>query len=220
MTKEKKFAVILSGCGVYDGSEIHEAVLTLYAISKHHCTYEIFAPDIPQYHVVNHLTGAEMDETRNVLVESARIARGKIHPLRNFNAADFDALVLPGGFGAAKNLSDYAFKGSSLSVREEVTKAIKDMASQNKPIGALCIAPVILAKLFPGAELTIGQDTGTIKHLQELGAKHTNAGHGEIIIDKELRIVTTPCYMLDATIDQIGTGAENVIKAIIDNLLQ
>jgi enhancing lycopene biosynthesis protein 2 len=211
----KKFAVVLSGNGVFDGAEIHEATLTLYFIRKNGADYEIFAPDIPQHHVVNHITGDEMDETRNVLVESARIARGKIQPLSDFNPGDFDALIFPGGFGAAKNLSTFAFDGAQLTVNPDVEKALKDMAAAGKPIGALCIAPVILAKVFGDVEITIGQDPGTAGAIEQLGAKHIPKGHGEIVIDEKNKLVTTPCYMLDANIVQIGDGADNVVKALL-----
>ncbi|MBL7113928.1 MAG: isoprenoid biosynthesis glyoxalase ElbB [Bacteroidales bacterium] len=214
----KKFAVVLSGNGVFDGAEIHEATLTLYFIKKHGADYEIFAPDIPQYHVINHITGDEMNETRNVLVESARIARGKIKPLSEFNAGDFDVLIFPGGFGAAKNLSSFAFEGPQLTVNADVEKALKDMAAAGKPIGALCISPVILAKVFGDVEITIGQDPGTADAIQQLGAKHKNTGHGEIVIDEKYKLVTTPCYMLDANIVQIGDGAEKVVKALLEML--
>lgn len=209
-------AVILSGCGVYDGAEIHEATLSLYSIAKNGCTYRIFAPDIDQHHVVNHITGEEMNETRNVLIESARIARGAITPLSEFVAADFDALLLPGGFGAAKNLSDWAFKGPDSSVNQEVSDAINDMLGLNKPIGALCISPVIIAKVIGDVEVTIGQDEATAQGVEAVGAKHVNTTHGEIIIDKKHKVVTSPCYMLDASIVQIAEGADNVVKAMID----
>ena len=146
----KKFAVILAGCGVFDGAEIHEATMTLYAIAKNNCTYEIFAPNIEQFHVVNHLTGQEMPESRNVLVESARIARGNIKPLSEFIADDFDAIILPGGFGVAKNLSDFAFKGADSSVLPDLQNALVSVYEQKKPIGALCISPAIVAKVFSG----------------------------------------------------------------------
>lgn len=214
----KKFAVVLSGNGVFDGAEIHEATLTLYFIKKHGADYEIFAPDIPQYHVINHITGDEMNETRNVLVESARIARGKIKPLSEFNAGDFDVLIFPGGFGAAKNLSSFAFEGPQLTVNADVEKALKDMAAAGKPIGALCISPVILAKVFGDVEITIGQDPGTADAIQQLGAKHKNTGHGEIVIDEKYKLVTTPCYMLDANIVQIGDGAGKAVKALLEML--
>ena len=148
----KKIAVVLSGCGVYDGAEIHEAVLTLYAIAVNGAAYEIFAPDIDQHHVVNHLAGSEMNESRNVLVESARIARGNIKALSEFNGKDFDAIIFPGGFGAAKNLSTFAFDGSNCQVNSDVEAAIKEMISLGKPVGALCIAPVILARILFGCE--------------------------------------------------------------------
>jgi len=212
----KKIAVVLSGCGVFDGAEIHEATMTLYFIKKNGADYEIFAPDIPQHHVVNHITGKEMDETRNVLVESARIARGQIQPLSAFNPTDFDALIFPGGFGAAKNLSSFAFEGAQLKVNPDVEKALKDMSAAGKPIGALCISPVILARVFDNAEITIGQDPGTAGAIEQLGAKHVTTGHGEVVIDKKYKLVTTPCYMLDANIVQIGEGADNVVKALLD----
>jgi len=200
---------------VFDGAEIHEATLTLYAIARQGAVYEIFAPDIPQHHVINHITGEEMDETRNVLVESARIARGKIRALSEFSARDFDALILPGGFGAAKNLSTFAFDGAACRVNPDVEKAVKEMASMGKPIGALCISPVILARILGDVELTIGQDAGTAEAIEKMGATHTRTSHGEVVVDKKYKVVTTPCYMLDARIDQIGEGAENVVKAIL-----
>ena len=155
--QKKSIAVILSGCGNQDGSEIHEATLTLLAIHKNGAEYQCYAPDIPQHHVLNHINSKEMDEQRNVLVESARIARGKIIDLADFKAASHDALVIPGGLGAAKNLSSYAFDGSNCKVNKDVQKAILSMFTQNKPIGALCIAPIILAKILDQVLVTIGK---------------------------------------------------------------
>jgi enhancing lycopene biosynthesis protein 2 len=211
----KKFAVVLAGSGVYDGAEIHEATLSLYAISKNGGEYEIFAPNINQHHVINHMTGEEMPETRNVLIESARIARGNIKDLKEFKAEDFDALLLPGGFGVAKNLCSFAFDGPDCKVNEEVATTLKAMHAAKKPIGALCIAPALLAKVLSNVEVTIGQDAGTAEAINSLGATHTETNHGEIVFDKENKIITTPCYMLDASIAQIGEGAENVVKAIM-----
>ncbi len=216
MTAKKKFAVLLSGCGVFDGAEIHEATLTMYAIMKNGCEYEIFAPDVNQYHVVNHISGEEMNETRNVLVESARIARGNIKDLKDFNAELFDVLIFPGGFGAAKNLSSFAFDGEKMSVNEDVEKAILDMIKLKKPIGALCIAPVILAKVLSKVDLTIGQDKGTAEAIEKLGSNHIQTSHGDVVIDKKYKIATTPCYMLDATILDIAEGADNVVKALVE----
>lgn len=215
MSNKKKFAVILSGCGVFDGAELHESVMTLYSIAKNNGTYEIFAPDITQHHVVNHTTGKEMNESRNVLVEAARIARGNIKNLNGFDAGEFDAIIFPGGFGVAKNLSSFAFDGPECKIDPDVEKAIKDMAAKGKPIGALCIAPVLLAKLLESVELTIGQDEATASAIEKMGAKHKKTGHGEIVVDEKNKTVTSPCYMLDADIVQIARGAENVVKELI-----
>lgn len=214
----KKFAIILSGSGVFDGAEIHETTMTMLAIMKHGGQYQIFAPDIDQYHVINHLNGEEMNETRNVLVESARIARGEIKPLSEFNEEDFDALIMPGGFGAAKNLSDFAVKGADCSVNKDVARAIKDTVAAKKPLGALCISPVVVARVLHGVELTIGQDADTIKGLEAMGARHKKTTHGEVVVDEKYNVFTTPCYMLDANILQIWQGAENIVKAMLEKM--
>ncbi len=214
----RKFAVVLSGNGVFDGAEIHEATLSMYAIVKQGASYDVFAPDMEQHHVINHITGEEMDEKRNVLVEAARIARGAIKPLSEFDPADYDALLFPGGFGAAKNLSSFAFKGPECDVQPDVEKAIKGMHKAGKPIAALCIAPVLLAKILGEVKLTIGQDKGTAEAVQALGATHENTNHGEVLIDSENKLFTTPCYMLDANIAQIGEGAENIVRAVLKEL--
>lgn len=211
----KKFAVILSGCGVFDGAEIHEATLTLLAIAQQGASYEIFAPDIDQYHVINHLTHKEMPEKRNVLVESARIARGKIKPLSQFRASDFDAIIFPGGFGAAKNLSTVAFDGPNAKVNPDVEAAVRAMHQAGKPIGALCIAPAIIARILENVEVTIGNDPGTASTIEKMGGKHIKATHGEVVVDKKNKVFTTPCYMLDATIVQTYEGATNVVKEML-----
>jgi len=212
----KKFAIVLSGCGVFDGAEIHEATLSMLAISRKGGSYQVFAPDVDQHHVINHLNGEEMDETRNVLVESARIARGKAMDLKLFIPAEFDGLLFPGGFGAAKNLCSWAFDGAEASVLPEVEDAIKGMVEQNKPIGALCISPVILAKILGNVQLTIGDDDGTAQAMESVGATHVKATHGEVVLDSSYKVVTTPCYMLDANIDQIANGADNVVSAMLE----
>jgi len=211
-----KFAIILSGCGVFDGAEIHESTMTMLAITRNGCTYDIFAPDVRQHHVINHLNGKEMDEKRNVLIEAARIARGKIKPLTEYRAEDYDALLLPGGFGVAKNLCTYAFDGTDFSVDKIVEKVLKSTHAAGKPIGALCISPVLLAGVFEGIDVTIGKDKGTAADIEKLGAVHVEAGPGEIVVDNANRIVTTPAYMLDSNITDIYDGAENVVKAIIE----
>jgi len=214
----KKFAIILAGCGVYDGAEIHEAVMTMYAVMKNGAEYQLFAPDIAQYHVVNHLTGAEMPETRNVLVESARIARGKIKPLSGLNMRDYDAVILPGGFGVAKNLCSFAFKGENCEVHPEVTEVIREAVSLRKPIGALCISPVMLAKVLGSVEITIGDDKGTASSVEKMGAKHIKTTHGQVVVDNKHKVFTTPCYMLDANILQIAEGADNIVKAMMKEM--
>lgn len=214
----KKFAVVLSGCGVFDGAEIHEATLTMLAIMKQGATYEVFAPDIEQHHVINHISGEVMKEKRNVLIESSRIARGNIRDLKEYDPNNFDALIFPGGFGAAKNLSDFAFKGENCSIDPDVEKAILKTAGRNKPVGALCISPVILAKIFGDVELTIGKDRSTVEAIEKMGATHITTNHGEVIIDEKNNLFTTPCYMLDANIVQIADGAENIVRAMMGRM--
>ena len=213
---KKTFAVILSGCGNKDGAEIHESVMTLWAINRHGADYQCFAPNIPQHHVLNFITDQEMDENRNVLVESARIARGNIKDLVEYNADEFDALVIPGGLGVAKNLSSFAFDGPHCFVNEAVERAVRDTSDRGKPIGALCIAPAIIAKILGDVEVTIGHDPGTAEAVVQMGAKHSKTTHGEIVVDRQRKVVTTPCYMLDARVDQIGEGAENLVTAVLE----
>jgi enhancing lycopene biosynthesis protein 2 len=212
----KEIAVVLAGNGVYDGAEIHEATLTLLAIARQGAQYQCFAPDINQAHVINHLTGKEMPETRNVLVEAARIARGKIKPLSDYNAREYDAIIFPGGFGVAKNLCTFAFDGEKCTVNKDVEKAIRTTVVAEKPIGALCISPVLIAKVLVDVEVTIGKDKETASTIESFGATHVETTHGEIVYDQKYKLVTTPCYMLDATIDQIADGAENVVRKILE----
>jgi len=209
-------AVLLSGCGVFDGAEIQESVLTLLAIQRAGARYQCFAPDMDQHHVINHMTGDEMDETRNVMVEASRIARGDIKPLSQYSPADYDALILPGGFGAAKNLSSFAFDGADCSVQEDVQMAIRNSQLAEKPIGALCIAPAVLAKVLRGVTLTIGQDEDTAQAIGKMGCTHEATDHGEIIADEDAKVVTTPCYMLDANIAQIADGAQACVNKVIE----
>jgi enhancing lycopene biosynthesis protein 2 len=212
----KKFAVVLAGCGVYDGAEIHEAVLTLLAIEKAGAKYHCFAPDIPQHHVVDHLTGRETAEERNVLAEAARIARGRISPLSEFRADGFDALIFPGGFGAAKNLCNWAILGDQCTVNPDVEMVVKAMARAGKPIGAMCISPVVLARLFQDAMLTTGHDPASAGFIEKTGNRYVATGHGEVVADRERRLFTTPCYMLDATISQIAEGTEKLVNEMMN----
>lgn len=212
----KKIAVVLSGSGVYDGSEIHEATLTLLAIVRNGAQYQCFAPDVEQAHVINHLTGQVMPEKRNVLVEAARIARGNILPLSEYDAEAYAAIIFPGGFGAAKNLSTFAFDGADCKINPEVEKAVRETLRADKPIGALCISPVLLVKILGGVEVTIGQDNATIDAIEQMGGSHKSTTHGGIVVDYKYKVVTSPCYMLDATINQIADGAENVVRKILE----
>ncbi len=214
----KRFAVVLSGCGVFDGAEIHEATLSMYAIKKQGAEYEIFAPDVEHHHVINHITGDEMPDKRNVLIESARIARGEIKALHEFRAENFDAILFPGGFGAAKNLSSFAFEGADCKVNKDVENALQSMHKAGKPIAALCISPVLVAKILGDVDLTIGQDADTATAVEKMGATHKKTQHAEVIIDAENNVYTTPCYMLDANILQIGEGAENIVRAVLKSL--
>ncbi|MCX8084115.1 MAG: isoprenoid biosynthesis glyoxalase ElbB [Calditerrivibrio sp.] len=218
-----KVAVVLSGCGVYDGSEIHEAVLTMYFLDKYGAELVMAAPDIPQYHVVNHLTGEEAKgEKRNVLVESARIARGKIIDLKNLNISDVDAVVFPGGFGAAKNLTTFAFEGSNCSINPEVKRVVQEAVKAKKPVAAVCIAPVLLAKALTDVKidpkLTIGNDEGVASAIGQLGGKHINCPVKEAVVDKENKIVTTPAYMLGKSISEIAEGIEDMVKKLFELL--
>ncbi|MEG2666648.1 MAG: isoprenoid biosynthesis glyoxalase ElbB, partial [Bacteroidales bacterium] len=196
--------------------EIGEALMTLLAIDQLGANYVLFAPDKEQYHVVNHLTGQPTKEKRNVLVESARIARGKIQSLDKYDAADFDGIVIPGGFGAAKNLSTYALDGVDLRVDEQVSKAIQDTYALQKPIAAMCIAPIILAKLLHGIEITLGNDKEIAQELSAMGACPKNISSMEVVVDKAHSIYTTPCYMLpNVGLADIAIACHKLISSIL-----
>jgi enhancing lycopene biosynthesis protein 2 len=217
---KKKVGVILSGCGVYDGAEIHEATLTLYFLDRAGAEYVCMAPDRSQLHVVDHTKQAPAaGQTRNVLVESARIARGSIRDVAKVKVEELDAVILPGGFGAAKNLSTFAVDGADCTVDVGVGNLLRAMHRAKKPIGALCIAPVILAKLLGpdhGVRLTIGNDTATAAAIQKMGATHENTPTTEVLVDPANRIVTTPCYMTARGIAEVGTGAEKLVAKILE----
>lgn len=218
MTKPKKIAVVLSGCGVYDGAEIHESVLALWAIAAAGATYNIYAPDVQQHHVINHLNGQEVHEKRNVLVEAARIARGDILPLSELDASKADALLFPGGFGVAKNLCSFAVDGADCTVNPEVKKVVKEFHKAEKPIGAMCISPVLITKILSNPEVTIGNDKDTVLAIEAMGGNHVVTTHGEVVVDTSNKIVSTPCYMLDASILQIADGAKNLVETLIKML--
>ncbi len=215
----KQIGVILSGCGVNDGSEIQEVVLTLLSLDNAGAHAVCFAPDIGQLNVINHLTGEVADgERRNVLVESARIARGNITDLKQIDPSNLDALIIPGGFGAAKNLGDYAIRGSAFEIIPEVAQAILAFHSAGKPIGFMCIAPVIAAKLFGSekVELTIGNDRDTAADIEALGARHIDAGVRDIVVSSRGKIVSTPAYMLGPSIGMVAEGIDALVSKVLE----
>ena len=211
--------VLLSGSGVNDGSEIHESVITMLALDRAGAETLLMAPNIDQMHVINHYTGQEMDEFRNVLVESARIARGNIKDMAEVSGGDLDALIIPGGFGVAKNLSDYAMSGTESSINPDVYRLISEMIILKKPIGAICIAPTMMAKILAeqnqSATMTIGKDETTAKDIESMGSTHKECLVEEIVIDKENNIVTTPAYMDAKNISEAAEGIEKLVKQII-----
>lgn len=213
----KKIGVVLSGCGVRDGSEIHEAVSALLAIDQAGCEAVCMAPNV-DFAVTDHLAMRETGERRNVLVESARIARGNIRDIKEVRATDLDAVVFPGGFGAAKNLCDFAVKGSAASVNPEVSRLLKEMVAAKKPIGVICIAPAMLAAAL-GKELaptiTIGNDAGTAAEINKTGAIHQECPVTGFVVDKKNKIVSTPAYMLAERISQVQQGIEKCVKEVI-----
>jgi len=213
--KTLRFAVILAGCGNKDGAEIHESVLTLLSIDRAGHQYQCFAPDVMQGRVLNFLTNEEMPDKRNVLLESARIARSKIKPLSDFVAGEFDILVMPGGSGVAYNLCTFALDGDRMTVLPQVENCVRDMHGAGKPIGALCISPVIIAHVLKSVTVTFGQDEKINAIFQKTGAKAINADARSIVVDQINKIVTTPCYMLDARISELSEGIEKLIQQLI-----
>ncbi|XP_010784676.1 ES1 protein homolog, mitochondrial [Notothenia coriiceps] len=220
----KRVAVVLAGCGVYDGTEIHEASAVLVHLSRGGATVNMFAPNMEQMHVVNHLKGEPSEEKRNVLVESARLARGNVQDLSKLSVKDHDAIIIPGGFGAAKNLCTWAVKGKDCSVNEEVKAVLQAFHGEGKAIGLCCISPVIAAKVFPGCEVTVGIEkddkypntTDTAAAITELGCKHVNKSVSESHVDEKNKLVTTSAFMCEAPIheifDGIGTMVQDVLK--------
>lgn len=215
----KKIAVLLAGSGHKDGSEIHEAAYTILSLSQQKVEICFVAPNQKQFNVVNHINDEQLAEERNILTESARIARGQIKSIDAVEADDFDALIMPGGFGAAKNLCNFAFKGSQGKFLPEVENFVTDFNKQNKPIGAICIAPAIITLLFGklGVNVTIGNDEGTANEIEKTGAKHVCKNVDEILVDEKLKIVTTPAFMYgNATFAEVFTGVNKLVKKVIE----
>ena len=213
----KKVAVILSGCGVYDGAEIHESVITLLRLDQRGAQVQCFAPNIAQMHVINHLTGEEMPETRNVLVESARIARGNVKDLGEADVDDFDALIVPGGFGAAKNLSSLAVDGPGCSVQPDVLALAEAFAEAGKPVGLICISPALAAKIYgPGVVCTIGSDADTAAAVEKMGGTHEACDVHDIVEDTQRKLVTTPAYMEAKSISEAAGGIYKLVDRVLE----
>jgi len=218
-----KFAIILSGCGVFDGSEIHESVCAILSVVQAGCTYQCFAPNTWQARTIDHFTGnavaiAGDEDNRNVLAESARICRGNIKDLSEFRAQDFEGIVFPGGFGAALNLSDFAVKGAECEINQEVRRALEDSYRQGLVIGAMCIAPVVVARVLghKHIKITIGDDKNVAAGIAKMGAEHENKGVTEVCVDEEHKIVTTPCYMLAKSMKEVAEGTANLVDEMLE----
>lgn len=215
----KKVGLLLSGCGVNDGAEIHESVIAMLALDRAGVEMELMAPNIDQMHVVNHYTGQEMDEYRNVLVEASRIARGNIKDMAEISGNDIDALIIPGGFGVAKNLCDYAMAGPECSINPDVFRLISELQSLNKPIGAICIAPAMMAKIFgeqgASANMTIGFDEATSKDIESMGSVHVECKVSDMVVDEDNNLVSTPAYMEAQSIKEAADGIEKLVKQVL-----
>jgi enhancing lycopene biosynthesis protein 2 len=216
----KKIGIILAGCGSRDGSEIHEAILTLYFLDHAGVETVCMAPDRNQFHVIDHLSLHETQETRNMLTESARIARGKIQNIDTVSSKDLDGLILPGGTGAAKNLIDYNINKRNCTIHDDVKRLILEIVKTGKPLGAICIAPVIVAVALRDSSfhplLTIGTSQEEASDIEFFGSRHQDARVDEIIIDEKLKIVSTPAYMLGPAISDIAKGIEKLVQKVIE----
>jgi len=214
---QKKVAVILSGCGVYDGAEIQESVITLLRLDQRGAQVQCFAPNIAQHHVINHLTGEEMPESRNVLIESARIARGEVKDILEADVTQFDALIVPGGFGAAKNLSNFATEGAKCSVQAQVLALAEAFAELGKPVGLICVSPALAAKIYgPGVTCTIGNDADTAAAITRMGGTHEECEVDDIVEDKARKLVTTPAYMVAQSISEAAAGINKLVDRVLE----
>lgn len=213
----KKVAVILSGSGVFDGSEIHETVLSFLALEQNGASWHCFAPNINQHHVINHITGEEMEEKRNVLIESARIARGNIQDVTELEAEHFDALLLPGGFGVAKNLSNFALKGAECDLNSDVAAVCKKFAALGKPAGYLCIAPALIPFIYSsGVKGTIGSDVDTALAFNTAGGEHLDCAVDELVYDQTHNVLSTPAYMLAQSVSEASHGINKLVSKLIE----
>ncbi|WP_370558868.1 isoprenoid biosynthesis glyoxalase ElbB [Edwardsiella tarda] len=213
----KRVGVVLSGCGVFDGSEIHEAVLTLLALSRAGAQAVCLAPDREQTQVIDHRSGEVVAERRNMLVEAARIARGEVTPLAQGDASQLDALIVPGGFGAAKNLSSLASDGAACWVDSDLQRLVRELHQAGKPLGFICIAPALLPKLLGApVRVTIGNDAGTAAAIEAMGGQHVACPVDEIVVDTAQRVVTTPAYMLAGSIAEAAQGIDKLVAQVLE----
>ncbi|MCB9356999.1 MAG: isoprenoid biosynthesis glyoxalase ElbB [Calditrichaeota bacterium] len=213
-----KVGVVLSGCGFLDGAEIYEATLTLLCLDRRGISYQCLAPDVEQLHVVNHVTKEATSEKRNVLTEAARIARGRIEPLEIGWLDRLDAVIFPGGFGAAKNYCDFALKGAACKINPLVESFMRKAVERQLPIGAICIAPVVLARALKGLDmhprLTVGALSDAARAIDEFGGRHVVCPVTECVVDHELNIVSTPAFMYDARISEVEQGVDKLVDQI------
>ena len=217
----KKVGVVLSGCGHQDGSEIHEAVFTLHALEKADAEAIIMAPDMDQFHVINHLNGnEELSESRNILVESARIARGKVIDVASVSGHQLDALIFPGGTGMAKNIFDYSMAGINCTVISDVQRLVVEILEADKPLGAICIAPVMIAKVLEylgrTGTVTGGFNVEINNDIKAMGINAVEIGAEEIVVDKENKIVTTPAYVDAKSMNESCTGIEKLVNKVLE----
>lgn len=216
----RSIGVILSGCGVYDGSEVYETVLTLLAIERAGAKAFCFAPDKVQVTVINHLTGEEMTESRNVLVESARLVRGKVLPIDQADSVQLDALIVPGGFGVAHHLSSFATAGKNCVIDENLQKLTREIYKQGKPIGFICVAPALIPRLLNApVRVTTGTDADYAEAIEAMGGIHVSCPVDDIVVDEEHRVVTTPAYMLARSIPEAADGIDKLVKRVVDMMI-
>lgn len=220
MTSRKRIGVLLCGSGHRDGSEIHEATLTLLAIDRAGAEAVCFSPRGPQRFVRDHLTGQEMAEKRDTLTESARIARGQVCDVAKMTAMDLDALIIPGGQGAALNLSGFLVDGVSCDVHPKVAHLVREMHAEKKPIGAICIAPATVARVLQEADvsatITLGTDAEMAARIEAMGHRHERCQADDCVVDREQKIVSTPAYMNAQSIGEVWQGIEKLVAAVLE----
>ena len=210
-----KFAIVLSGCGQHDGSETHEVILTLLSLAQEKIEWDAFAPDIPQQQVINHLTEQPQEnEKRQVLIESARLVRGKIKPITEADVSVYDAIIFPGGFGAVSNLCNWGEKGTDFTMNKDVATFLDQAVLNKKPLGFICIAPMIIPKIYKNAKLTIGNDDGLAEQIHSMGSTHAACEASDVIIDKEHNVVSTPANMVANGIDEVYVGIHKLVKEL------